>query len=50
MKKKAIQTLVFLNSRQGPKIDSSNVHQSINQLPKAQSIDLKESAKRYADA
>lgn len=40
MKKKAIQTLIFLSSRQTPKFDSTNIYQTINQLPNSNHFNL----------
>lgn len=49
MKKKAIQGLIFLNSQQRSKLDSSNVHEAFNRFPKTNQVDIKFNAKRYAE-
>lgn len=49
MKKKAIQGLIFLNSQQRSKLDSSNVHEAFNRFPKSNQVDIKFNAKRYAE-
>jgi hypothetical protein len=41
MKKKAIQTLINLASRKEPGINSSNIFECLNQLPKVNHIKLK---------
>lgn len=49
--KKAIQTLVFINSRQqAVKFDSSNIYQVVNKLPACNMFNLEQSAKEYATA
>ena len=48
MKKKAVQALIFLNSRLTPKLDNSNIHSSINHIPKSNLNNIKLNAEQYA--
>lgn len=49
MKKNAMQTLIFLNSRSSVlKLDNTSVHKVINNLPKTNVVNIERNANKYA--
>ena len=45
MKKKAIQTLIYLASQKNNGLNSNNIHSCFNNVPKSTQINLKNNAK-----
>lgn len=48
MKKKAVQTLVFLNSQLNSKLDSNTILKTINNIPKSNLNNITANAYQYA--